>query len=902
MADGGDIRRVRSVCPYCGVGCGVIVESAAHAAAPAAIVRGDPDHPANFGRLCSKGAALGETIGREDRLLYPTIGGARVSWDEATGAIAEKFNDVIAAHGPEAVAFYVSGQILIEDYYVANKLMKGFIGSANIDTNSRLCMASSVAGHKRAFGSDTVPGCYEDLERADLIVLVGSNLAWCHPILYQRIEAARRSRPGMKIVVIDPRATATSEGADLWLAVSPGGDVALFQGLLAALAAAGAADQRFIAEHTNGVEEALAAAAPYDLQHTARETGVDEKTLAFFFDLFRRNRRTVTVYSQGVNQAADGVDRVNAIINCHLLTGRIGEPGMGPFSVTGQPNAMGGREVGGLSNQLASHMELGEPRHRALLRRFWDAPRLAERPGLKAVDLFEAVHEGRVKALWIMATNPVVSMPDADRVREALRRCELVILSDVVANTDTAGVADILLPSTAWGEKNGMATNSERRMSRQRAFLAPPGEARDDWRQMCGVAAKMGWGAAFDYGGAGEVFREYADLCSLDNSGSRDLDLAGLCGMDAAGYNDFAPTQWPVPAGARAGAARLFGDGRFFTRDGRANFVAPAARAPAAPEPDYPYTLNTGRIRDQWHTMTRTGRTSRLFRHIAEPFVEISPEDAAREGLKEAEIARIVSPRGVMLARVLVTKRQPVGSLFAPMHWTDEFSSKGRVDALVAPLVDPISGQPALKSARVRVERFNAAWYGFAALAAPVFSTLRAPVEADYWAKARIEGGARFEMAGLSALDSAAGEAIAGRLFRAFVDERARGALASTTDVAAGRHSCAVFQGDVLMGALFLAREPVGAARAFVLEHIGRRLSPEARQGVLAGRPGGAGVDRGAIVCSCMNVGANEIAAAVARGCRTIDEVGLATGAGTNCGSCRSEIGRFTPEVEHAQA
>ncbi|WP_338016773.1 molybdopterin-dependent oxidoreductase [Oleomonas cavernae] len=478
----GACETVRTTCPYCGVGCGVLATPQADGSVA---IKGDPDHPANFGRLCSKGSALGETLSLDDRLLMPVVEGERATWSQALGLVARRFQETIAEHGPDSVAFYVSGQLLTEDYYVANKLMKGFIGSANIDTNSRLCMASSVAGHKRAFGTDTVPGCYEDLEEADLVVLVGSNLAWCHPVLFQRLAAAKAAR-GIQVVTIDPRRTATSELADLHLGLEPGSDVALFNGLLDHLVQAGLADQTFIAEHTTGIVETLAVAESTGIKGAQAATGLTPEQLTRFYRLFARHEKVVTVYSQGVNQSSAGTDKVNAIINCHLLTGRIGRPGMGPFSVTGQPNAMGGREVGGLANQLAAHLELGVPEHRALVQAFWASPTIADKPGLKAVDLFEAVHDGRVKALWIMATNPVDSLPQADRVAEALRRCPFVVVSDVIGKTDTTAYGHVLLPATAWGEKDGTVTNSERRISRQRPFLDPPakpGPTGGRWRR-----------------------------------------------------------------------------------------------------------------------------------------------------------------------------------------------------------------------------------------------------------------------------------------------------------------------------------------------------------------------------------------------------------------------------------
>ncbi|MCC5967989.1 MAG: molybdopterin-dependent oxidoreductase, partial [Natronohydrobacter sp.] len=481
---------LRSTCPYCGVGCGVI---ATPDGAGGARITGDPEHPANFGRLCSKGSALGQTLGLEERVLAPLIGGRVADWDRALDLVADRFTDALAQHGPESVAFYLSGQMLTEDYYVANKLIKGFMGSANVDTNSRLCMASSVAGHKRAFGSDTVPGTYEDLEEADLVVLVGSNLAWCHPVLYQRLVAAK-ARHGTRVVVVDPRRTATCDIADLHLALRPGTDAALFNALLVALAARGAVDRDYVAHHVSGFDAALAEARGSN----PALTGLDAQDIATFLDWFTTTERVVTVYSQGINQSESGTDKVNAILNCHLATGRIGRPGMGPFSVTGQPNAMGGREVGGLANMLACHLEIENPVHRAAVQRFWNSPKMPQAPGLKAVEMFDAVAKGQIKALWIIHTNPAVSMPDADAVAAAIMGCDFVVVSDIT-QTDTTRLADVLLPATAWGEKSGTVTNSDRMISRQRAFLPVPGQARDDWRMLADVGRRMGWADAFGW-------------------------------------------------------------------------------------------------------------------------------------------------------------------------------------------------------------------------------------------------------------------------------------------------------------------------------------------------------------------------------------------------------------------
>ena len=436
----------KTTCPYCGVGCGVLATTQADGSVS---IKGDPDHPANFGRLCSKGSALGETLSLDERMLYPQVEGERVSWDNALDLVAEKFAGSIKEHGPDSVAFYVSGQILTEDYYVANKLMKGYIGSANIDTNSRLCMASSVAGHRKAFGTDTVPGCYEDLEEADLIVLVGSNLAWCHPVIYQRIAAAKEARPDMKVVLLDPRRTMTANLADIHLAIKPDGDVALFAGLLVHLSKVGVLDAHYIEKYTSGFEDALMQAATLSNEQLIKDTGLSLETLEEFYTLFEKTEKVMTVYSQGVNQSESGTDKVSAIINCHFATGRIGKRGMGPFSITGQPNAMGGREVGGLANMLAAHMDIEDESHRALVQDFWNSPTMPHQQGLKAVDMFQAVADGRIKALWIMATNPVDSMPDANFVQEAIKNCPFVVVSDVAETTDTVRHANVKLPALA---------------------------------------------------------------------------------------------------------------------------------------------------------------------------------------------------------------------------------------------------------------------------------------------------------------------------------------------------------------------------------------------------------------------------------------------------------------------
>jgi assimilatory nitrate reductase catalytic subunit len=870
---------VKTTCPYCGVGCGVL---AAIEEDGAVTIKGDPDHPANLGRLCSKGSALGETVDLDGRLLFPDIGGRRASWGEALDLVASRFSQAIAEHGPDSVAFYVSGQILTEDYYVANKLMKGFIGSANIDTNSRLCMASSVAGHRRAFGSDTVPGTYEDLELADLVVLTGSNLAWCHPVLYQRIAAAKAARPEMKVVLIDPRRTMSADLADLHLAIAPDGDVSLFLGLLAHLADNGFVDKAYVKAHTSGFDQALEIARAQGLTGLAAQTGLDAIQLQQFYALWAGSEKVVTVYSQGVNQSRTGTDKVNAIINCHLATGRIGKPGMGPFSVTGQPNAMGGREVGGLANMLAAHMEIENAEHRDRVQRFWDSPVIADKAGLKAVDLFEAVADGEIKALWIMATNPVDSMPDAGAVEAALEACPFVVVSDIMGETDTIRHAHVKLPSLGWGEKDGTVTNSERRISRQRAFLAAPGEAKADWWQMAEVGKRMGYANAFDFANAASIMREYAAQTAFENDGTRDLDIGSIADIDDAAYDDLAPFQWPRPVDdlSLTTDTRFFANGGFFTPDRLARFVAVAPPGQLAGSDSHAFTLNTGRIRDHWHTMTRTAKSARLSAHIAEPFAEIHPGDAKVLGIGEADLVRVGSERGEIVVRALITDRQQRGHIFVPMHWTDQWASGARVDRLVAPDVDPVSGQPALKNTAASLARFEASHYGF------VVSRNKPILEgAAYWALARSVGGWRAEFA------LAEGHDAVQSFICAALGVDAATPLLSFADPTNGMTRHAAFEGTSLLGAVFISRKPVTVSRSWAADQLEQDYANlSSRWQIIAGRPANDMPDKGAIVCACMNVGVNDIIGAISGGCGSVDAVARATSAGTNCGSCKAEI------------
>ncbi len=886
------LRATRTTCPYCGVGCGVLATPDGEGGAA---ISGDPEHPANFGRLCSKGSALGETLDLGDRLLHPMIRCSkgtmeRVAWTDALDHVAHRFNHIVARDGPGAVAFYLSGQLLTEDYYVANKLMKGFIGSANVDTNSRLCMASSVAGHRRAFGADTVPGCYDDLDEADLLVLVGSNAAWCHPVLFQRMVANKQSR-GARIVVIDPRRTETAEDADLFLGLKPGTDTALFSGLLVHLTETGALDSDYIERHTSGFEHALARARNVagSVAATALATGLSEQNVADFFQMFATTPRVVTLYSQGVNQSAQGTDKVNAIINCHLATGRIGKPGASPFSLTGQPNAMGGREVGGLANQLAAHMGFTPP-DIDRVRRFWKAPRIATHEGLKAVQMFEAVARGEIKALWVMGTNPAVSLPNADVVHAALKKLELFVVSENVRSNDTVNAgAHVVLPAQAWGEKSGTVTNSERRISRQRAFLASPGEAKPDWWIIGEIAKRLGFGAAFAFNSAAEIFREHAALSGFENNGSRDFDIGGLKLVSDEAFDAMAPINWPLRWGHLEPELRFFANGGFFTNDRKARFIAPEIPAlRTETTAGRPLRLNTGRIRDQWHTMTRSGMSPRLGQHLPEPFVEIHPDDATRYGVTHDGFARVVTDYGRCTLKVVVNARQQRGMLFAPIHWSEETASAARVGALVAPFTDPFSGQPENKATPASIVPYEYVFRGF------VLS--RAELELPdhvWWARVAVTGGCGYLFADNGDVTR----------WQSWLRSFTGGDLAEYRDFGGGVYRAASFVKDRVETCLF-----VGPARDAgdwdVVKSLfaAEGLSADQRRMLLSGKSVDGLASAGPIVCACFGVGRTTICDTIAAGAGSVAEIGAQLKAGTNCGSCIPELKRLIAQADNEAA
>ncbi|MFC3679818.1 nitrate reductase [Bacterioplanoides pacificum] len=880
-----------TTCPYCGVGCGVSAKVVNGQPQP---VSGLEQHPANLGRLCVKGSALHETLGHDGRLLQPFIDAQPVSWDHALDTVSRRIQQVIQQHGPQAVAFYGSGQLLTEDYYVANKLMKGFIGSANMDTNSRLCMASAVVGYKRAFGSDTVPGCYQDLEQTDLLLLVGSNAAWAHPVLFQRIRRAKAQNPAMKVVVIDPRRTASCDIADLHLALRPGSDVWLFQGLLAYLSQHDGLDQDFIEQHCQQFEttlqQALAQAA--NPEQVAQQCDLDVAQLRTCYQWFRDSRRCVSLYSMGVNQSRCGSDKANAIINVHLASGKIGKPGSCPFSITGQPNAMGGREVGGLANQLAAHMDFNAD-DCDRVQRFWQSPGIARSPGLKAIDLFAAAERGDIKFLWIMSTNPVVSMPDADRIKRALANVDTVVVSDCMADTDTMQYADIGLPAASWGEKNGTVSNSERRISRQRGFLPPPGEARPDWWIISQVGQRLGYRQQFDYHHPADIFREHARLSAFENNGQRDFDLSALTELNQAQYDALTPLQWPVNERYPNGRQRLFDDGHFYTATGKAQFVPlQATAALSVSQPPGRLIMNSGRIRDHWHTMTRTGQAARLNQHISEPFALLHPQDAKQRQLSDGQLVEVSNQRGRLLLRARVSDEQRHGEVFVPMHWSDRYSARARVSSLIDNTHDPLSGQPQLKISLVQARAYHPDWQATVFSRDDISRPGQRPLlqSLDYWASGRNEQGFFCELASrgdsrdwLQALRQQMAQQSSQPLHWVSFDDPKRRHYRRAAYDASGL-VCLVYcrsggQNSSLLNRAWLSQQLATG-----------QPDSQLRMALLNGHPPGPQQDQGAIICSCFQVGDKAIQAAINAGHNNPEALGQQLRCGTNCGSCLPEL------------
>ncbi|WP_392340643.1 molybdopterin-dependent oxidoreductase [Moritella marina] len=867
---------VKTTCPYCGTGCGVEAQVNQD---NSVTIRGDESHPTNLGNLCSKGLTLADTLVPEGRLSECYIRGQAQSMETTLSYVASSFNKVIAEHGPDAVAFYVSGQLLTEDYYVANKLMKGFIGSSNIDSNSRLCMSSAVVAHKRAFGEDAVPACYADIEAAEHICLVGSNLAWCHPILFRRIKQAKIANPNLKITVIDPRRTDTCDITDLHLAIRPGTDVALYNGLLEFLDQENACDLTYIAEHTEGFEEALKSAyqSTPSWEELAAFCNLELDTMLAFFRRFTDIDKTLTLFSQGVNQSTSGTNKVNAIINCHLATGRVGKPGASPFSVTGQPNAMGGREVGGLASMLAAHMDF-TPESHALVSEFWHTDKLATKNGAKAIDMFDQVHQGKIKAIWIMGTNPVVSLPDSDKIQQALLNCPLVVVSDCIAKSDTIACADVLLPAQGWGEKTGTVTNSERCISRQRGFLPSVGEAKADWWLLAEVAKRMGFTKDFSFESEADVFAEYAQMTGFKQDAlPRGLDIAVLADQD---YDQHKPMQWPIKG--NKSQARLFTDGHFSTPSGKANFIALYHKSAASSVcQDYPMILNTGRNRDQWHSMSRTGLATKLNGHMPEPLLSINPQDLTERGITDGSLVAVESLQGKLLVRAHATVSQNPGELFLPIHWSRQNASAGAISSLVAGHTDPLSGQPENKYTPVSVSAWSHA------SRAALWSQRRLQVAkilpmVDYWIERRLEQGFLYYLASV-AEPAEFFQQLKLALHNSYMTKQV-----DYENVAEQKYRFAMsFQENLDISLMVTPASDVDddswlASLTLLMPDVGLRATLK----------GEAKTPPSRMVCACHQVTEYDIIEAVKAGADTVAAVGGCSKAGTGCGSCIPEIKR----------
>ena len=821
-------RQVATTCCYCGVGCGVVVST--HKLGIFS-VKGDAAHPANHGQLCTKGAALHLSTDAAARLLHPEINGARKTWGEALDHAVEKFRQIIAAHGPDAVAFYVSGQLLTEEYYVFNKLAKGLIGTNNVDTNSRLCMSSAVAGYKQSLGADAPPCAYEDIDCADLILIAGSNAAFAHPIVFRRIEEARARNPGLRLIVVDPRATVTARAADLHLALKPGTDIALFNAMLHVIERDGLSNFQFRDSKTENFENLKPLIDQWTPERAAEVCELPVDKIVQAARMFGTAKGALSLYCQGLNQSASGTWKNCALINLHLATGQIGRPGAGPFSLTGQPNAMGGREVGGMANLLSGHRDLDNAEHRKEVAALWGIDAVPATPGKTAVEMFEAIGRGEIKAVWIACTNPAQSMPDANAVRKALERAEFVVVQEAFRDAETCAYADVLLPAASWAEKDGTATNSERRISRVRAAVAPPGEARADWRIAVDFARKLsafcpGKETLFEYDTPEDIFNEHRE-----STRGRDLDIAGL---SYAVLERDGPQQWPYPEGARSGRARLYTDGVFPTPGGRARFVATEYLPPVeATDAKFPLRLTTGRLRDQWHSMTRTGLVARLHSHSPEPEIVLNEIDLQENGISNHDLVRVSSRRGSVVMRARASDEMRPRDAFVAMHWGSRFTGGVGTNALTLSAIDPYSKQPELKHAAIRIEPFSARWRGV--FLSPVTPERRRAATAAL---------ARFDYAAL--------------------------ALVEAPEI-------------LLRLELASAGEPDGEALAALEKAFGQ--PPETDTATASG-----GAERA--VCACFKVTESQIRAALSAG-ETLSGIRKNLKCGSNCGSCVPELRRL---------
>ncbi|XTI71892.1 molybdopterin-dependent oxidoreductase [Acidithiobacillus sp. AC3] len=902
------LRESRSVCPYCGTGCGVLIE---HDGERILGVRGDPEHPANFGQLCSKGMTLAQTVHGSGRATVPLQRVAeetwqQASWEQSMGQIATRWAEIYRDRGPQALAFYVSGQLPTEDYYVVNKLAKGFLGTNHIDTNSRLCMASAVTGYKRSLGMDSVPCSYEDLERTDCLFIVGANVAYAHPIIFRRIEAAKAQRPELRIIVVDPRRTATASIADLFLPILPGTDVALFHGILHLLIWNDRLDTDFIQQHTEGWQELKQRVQEYTPQRVAELCQIAEADLQRAAEFFATSPAVLSLWCQGLNQSAHGTDNNVALINLHLATGQIGRPGAGPFSLTGQPNAMGGRETGGMPALLPGHREIANGEDRAAIAELWGVETLHPEPGYTAVPMFQALERGDLAAIWITCTNPVLSLPDRQQVERALRTAEQVVLQESYLDGETMPFAHWLLPAASWGEREALVTNSERRISHLQAAVPPPGSARPDWQIFCDFAHALAlaldrlsvplpdrkddsWQQRalrmFSFRDTASIFAEYR-RCTI----GRDLDIGGL---EIAILDRQGPQQWPFPVGAKSGQVRLYANGIFPTPSGRARFHAPVHLG-VAEEIDarYPLRLTTGRLRDQWHSMARSGRAASLFASAEEALLAIHPQDARQYGLQEGQLVRVESRRGAALYRLQCDDSLQRGLLFVPMHFGSRYSPAALCNSVTQAAIDPYSGEPEFKHTAVRISAAELPWEA-AALVEDDTRDLSAILR-------QLAQG--FPYASITPLVSKHGAAV---LLRVAAAQAPEAELAQRWDAA-----LALFGPDTLLyedpRQGLSKRLRIRGGRLTGLRLWGglqtldwlRQLLLEGtaidafRLALLAPRvPDNLGAwERSRGICACKGVDEKTIRQVIANGADTLEGVMQCCGAGTECGSCKPEI------------
>lgn len=898
------IKQTKSTCCYCGVGCGVIIASEQNKIVG---VTGDPTHPANFGRLCTKGSSLHLTAKPDTRLLYPELRKAktapreRATWDDALDLIVEKFAATIEAHGPDSVAFYISGQLLTEDYYVFNKLAKGLIGTNNVDTNSRLCMSSAVAGYKASLGADAPPACYEDIDFTNCLFIAGSNTAYAHPILHRRIEDAKVRNPNLKVIVVDPRRTDTAQAADLHLAILPGTDVALFNGMLHVMLWEGLLDYEFIRDHTHGFDALKDNVREYTPKMVSDICGVKEADIIQAAKWFGKGP-SLSLYCMGLNQSIHGSNKNAALINLHLASGQIGKKGAGPFSLTGQPNAMGGREVGGMANLLSGHRDLANPEHRDEVAKLWGVASVPAGVGKTAIEMFDGVKDGSIKAIWIACTNPAHSMPDLNKVISALNMAELVVVQDAYRHTDTSAYADVLLPATTWGEKEGTVTNSERRITRVNAAVPPPGEAKHDWQIMVDFSQRLERRLAnnqglFPYSNTEQIFNEHRDTTR-----GRDLDISGL---SYALLSEQGPQQWPFLPGDSKGKARLYEDGVFAHADGRAQFASVHYQATADKvDARHPLHLLTGRLRDQWHGMSRTGTVAQLFNHAEEPLIHMNADDMMRRSIKDGDIVKVSNRRGNLVLVARHSDEVQPSQTFIAMHWGSQFMNGLGTNALMPASFDAVSKQPELKHTAIKLEKLDLPWRMTVMRAIPdlaMLEKIRQLLVHFQYASCGLFGRASEKNAGMLILRAAHSHAPDAKWIAEIDTILGMGnsmPLLNYNDVKRGISKSILVEKNMeneqlIVTGVRLVGETLAADWLKDVMASGE-FNAELRRWALAplGAPPSGSRSRGKIVCNCLDVAENDMIENIALGADLITLQNKLK-CGSQCGSCLPEIKRL---------